>query len=266
MWHHNLFRINHRMLVITVLFFAAFVSSPCTIAQADPGNTPPPLELEEVQRILDNAKASYAKVHDYTTMMHKEEYKDGEIELDEDTIIKFQKPFKVYLKWVSGDNAGSQLLYVKGKYDNKMIVRKGGGFLKKVFGTMEMDPYGFWLRKFTKHSIDEVGFGGLIEKSHEQFQFALEKGFITAAQSTLTEFDGKPAYKVVFVVSPEAEEDGYYCHSAIQYFDAETFMPVKSTFWLWEEDAAEIFTYSDIKLNVGLPDVAFDRDNEEYQF
>ena len=112
MWHHNLFRINHRMLVITVLFFAAFVSSPCTIAKADPGNTPPPLELEEVQQILDNAKANYAKVHDYTTMMHKEEYKDGEIELDEDTMIKFQKPFKVYLKWTSGDNAGSQLLYV----------------------------------------------------------------------------------------------------------------------------------------------------------
>ncbi|MCP4366437.1 MAG: DUF1571 domain-containing protein, partial [Planctomycetes bacterium] len=118
------------MLVIAVLFFAAFVSSPCMIAQADPGNAPPPLELEEVQQILDNAKANYAKVHDYTTMMHKEEYKDGEIEMNEDTIIKFQKPFKVYLKWTTGENAGSQLLYVKGKYDGKMIVRKGGGFLK----------------------------------------------------------------------------------------------------------------------------------------
>ena len=263
---HNFFRVHHKMFVIIVLSFAAFVSFPCTTVQADPGNPPQPLELDAIQDILNSARESYAKINDYTAIIHKEEYKDGKLKKDEKTALKFQKPFKVYLKWLSGKNEGTQLLYVEGKYDNKMIIRKGGGFLKKVFGTMEMDPNGFWLKKFTKHSIKEAGFGGIINKSIEQLKVAIDKGFVTAAQSTLSNLDGKPAYKLVLVVSPEAEEDGYYCHSSISYFDAETFMPIKATFWLWEDDTAEIFTYNDVKLNVNLGDVHFDKGNKEYSF
>ncbi len=266
MCRNGLFGVVKMVFVIIVLFFAVEGFYPCTgVAGTETGENEQPLEFEEVQEILDKAKASYAELKDYTAIIHKEEYKDGDKEVDERTIIKFQKPFKVYLKWLSGKNEGTQLLYVEGKYDDKMIIRKGGGFLK-VFGTMKMDPDGFWLKKFTKHSIREVGFGGIIKRSYEQFEVAKEEGFIDAAQCTMSEIDGRPAYKMVMVVTPEGEENGYYCRSSIQYFDAETFLPVKVTFWLWEDEVAEVLSFSDIKLNVDLPEIDFDRDNEEYHF
>lgn len=260
-----------KLLLIIGLFFTGESLSPCAnvgAATKEKGETHLhdfPLHIEEVQNVLSKAQESYAQIQDYTAVIHKEEYRDGEKEKDERTIIKFQKPFKIYLKWLSGKNKGSQLLYVEGKYDNKMIIRKGGGLLK-VFGTMEMDPDGFWLKKFTKHSIKEAGFGGIIEKSNEAFKAATENNHIAAAQCTIEDLDGRPAHKMVLVLAPEGEENGYYCRSAIQYFDTETYLPIKSTFWLWEDDTAETFTYSDIKLNVGLTEDDFDRDNEEYHF
>lgn len=224
-----------------------------------------PLHVEEVQEILAKAQESYDKLQDYTAIIHKEEFKDGERKKDEYTIIKFQKPFKVYLKWLSGKNKGSQLLFVDGKYNNKMIIRKGGGLLK-MFGTMEMDPDGFWLKKFTKHSIWDVGFKGIIERSRKQFLTAMENNHIAAAQCTIAEINGRPAHKVVMVLAPEGKDNGYYCRSGILYFDAETHLPIKSTFWLWEDDVAEVLTFTEVKLNVGLTEADFDRYNKEYHF
>lgn len=222
-------------------------------------------QTEQVMEILTKAKESYNKLKDYTAVIHKEIYEDGEQIKDESTIIKFQKPFKVYLKWLSGKNKGTQLLFVDGEYDNKMIIRKGGGFLK-IFGTMEMDPDGFWMKKFTKHSIWEVGFGGIIDRSYNAFRTAIEDNQVSAAQVTTAEIEGRPAYKLVLVMTDDGKDEGYYCRSSIQYYDTQSHLPVKVTFWLWEEDTAEILTFNDIKLNVKLSPEAFDRENEEYHF
>lgn len=265
----NLFRLAIATLITMGLFSALEGLSPRTVIGASSSEASHfhdlPLHTEEVIEILKKAQASYARLQDYTALIHKEEFKDGEKKKDEHTIIKFQKPFKVYLKWLSGKNKGSQLLFVDGKYNNKMIIRKGGGLLK-VFGTMEMDPDGFWLRKFTKHSIWDVGFKGIIERSSKQFLDAMKNNHIAAAQCTMTEIDGKPAHKVVMVLAPEGEGNGYYCRSGILYFDAETYLPIKATFWLWEDDIAEVLTFNEVKLNVGLTEADFDRDNEEYHF
>lgn len=265
--HYSLFRVTRVAFIITGLFIAAEGFSPYVSIGSAAGEVQEDFasQLEQVQAVLDKARSSYAGLKDYTAIIHKEEYKNGKVEKDEHTVIKFQKPFKVYLKWLSGKNEGTQLLYVEGKYDDKMIIRKGGGFLK-VFGTMEMDPDGFWLKKFTKHSIRDVGFAGIIEQSYKQLEVARKQGLVNAAQCTMSEIDGRPAWKMVLVVAPEGEEKGYYCRSSIQYFDAKTFLPIKATFWLWEDDTAEVLTFSDIKLNVNLPEVAFDKNNKEYHF
>ncbi len=258
------------VFVVAGLSFALVSLSPCVSSWAEANKLQEQEDLakqvEQVMQILDKARESYAKLKDYTALIHKEEYKDGERIKDEETVIKFQKPFKVYLKWLSGKNKGTQLLFVEGKYDNKLIIRKGGGFLKKVFGTMEMDPDGFWLRKFTKHSIREVGFVGVIDTSYNAFKTAQKQGLVSAAQVTMSEVEGRPAYKLVLVVNEEGEENGFYCRSSIQYYDTQSNLPIKATFWLWEDDTAEILTFSDVKLNVKLPPFHFDKENEEYKF
>ena len=220
--------------------------------------------LDEAGKLLTQAKDNYANLQDYTAEIHKQVHVHGELEKDERTLIKFQKPFKVYLKWLKGENDGAELLYVEGQNNGKMIVHK-----KLIFGikkTLELAPEGFWVRKFSKRSIKDAGFVGIISMSCKEFEEARKNNDIMAVSCSTEEVNGRPAHKVAFAVSPQGRHNGYQCRSAEEYFDAEHFMPVKVTFWLWENDEVESFTFKNIKLNVGLSDNDFDRKNEEYHF
>ncbi|MBI5124805.1 MAG: DUF1571 domain-containing protein [Planctomycetes bacterium] len=219
--------------------------------------------LEEASELLTKAKDSYANLQDYTAEIHKQVHIHGELDIDECSLIKFQKPFKVYLKWITGKNDGKELLYVEGQNDNKVIVRK------KVFGinkTLELAPDGFWIRRASKYPITDAGFAGIISRSYKQFEEARKNNDIMAVSCSTEEINGRPTHKVAFAVSPHGRHNGYQCRSAEEYFDAEHFMPVKVTFWLWENDEVESLTFSNVKLNVGLSDKDFDRKNEEYHF
>ena len=220
--------------------------------------------LDEAMEFLTKAKDSYDHLQDYTAEIHKQVHVHGDLDKDEHTIIKFQKPFKVYLKWLSGKNDGTELLYVEGQNDNKLIVHK-----KVVFGikkTLELAPDGFWVRNFSKHSIKDAGLGGIISMSYKQFVEGKKNNDIMAVSCSVEEVNGRPTHKIAFAVSPQGKHNGYYCRSAVEYFDAEHFLPVKVTFWLWENDEVEDFTFNNVKLNVGLKDKDFDKDNEEYHF
>ncbi|HHT9153902.1 MAG TPA: DUF1571 domain-containing protein, partial [Candidatus Hypogeohydataceae bacterium YC40] len=222
------------------------------------------VHVDEASELLNKAKNSYANLQDYVAEIHKEVYKHGELDKDERTIIKFQKPFKLYLKWLSGKNDGAELLYVDGQNDGKMIVHK-----KVLFGinkTMKLDPDGFWVRNFSKHSITDAGFAGIISKSCKQFEDGKKNNDIIAISCTLEEVDGRRVHKIGFAVSPQGRHNGYYCYSAVEYFDAENFLPIKASFWLWDDDEVESFTFSNVKLNVGLNAKDFDKDNKEYNF
>jgi hypothetical protein len=167
------------------------------------------------------------------------------------------------MKWISGDKEGRELLYVEGGNDNKVLVR---GKILGITKTMKLDPEGFWLRKFSKHPIKYAGFAGIVSMSYKQFEEAKKNNDILAISCTMEDVDGRPAHKIGFAVSPQGKHNGYYCRSAVQYFDAEHFLPIKVTFWLWEDDEVEYFAFHNVKLNVGLNSNDFDKDNEEYKF
>lgn len=250
-----------------VVFVSSFLLAPVAFSKvmaAEEHLHDLPQHIQEAFGVLTKAQENYNQVQDYTAEIYKEVFQGGEKQKEERTIIKFQKPFKVYLKWIAGKNKGAELLYVEGENNNKIIVKKKG--IIGILGTMEMAPDGFWLRNFTKHSIKEAGFGGIIDKAWKQFKTAKEKNDIVSATCSLAELDGRPAHKVVLVVSPQGRDNGYYCRAAIQYFDAESYLPIKSTFQLWDNDEVEVFTFDKVKLNAGLTAKDFDRGNKEYHF
>src|SRR3989338_7800542 len=154
--------------------------------------------LDEAGKLLTQAKDNYANLQDYTAEIHKQVHVHGELEKDERTLIKFQKPFKVYLKWLKGENDGAELLYVEGQNNGKMIVHK-----KLIFGikkTLELAPEGFWVRKFSKRSIKDAGFVGIISMSCKEFEEARKNNDIMAVSCSTEEVNGRPAHKVNFSV------------------------------------------------------------------
>jgi outer membrane lipoprotein-sorting protein len=250
-------------IVIALLFVSLSVGLSPVKAEATAHLHDLQAHVDEAMELLTKAKDSYDNLQDYIAEIHKQVHKHGELEKDELTVIKFQKPFKLYLKWLTGKNEGAELLYVEGENDNKMLVHK-----KILFGTrtLKLDPDGFWVRKFSRHSIKDAGFGGIINRSYAQFAEAKKNNEVLTVSCSMEEVNGRLTHKVAFAVSPHGRHNGYYCRSAIEYFDAENFLPVKVIFWLWEDDEAESFTFNNVKLNVGLNGEDFDKDNKDYNF
>ena len=80
----------------------------------------------EMLMLLDEMDSSYSRVNDYVGVFHKQERIGGKLDEGETALFKFQKPFKVYMKFIDGPSKGTEALYAEGSYENKLLVRRGG--------------------------------------------------------------------------------------------------------------------------------------------
>ena len=65
---------------------------------------------ERLLALLHKMESHYASLNDYSAIFRKQERIKNKI-YDERLIIKFQKPLKVYMKWIDID---SEALYIEG--------------------------------------------------------------------------------------------------------------------------------------------------------
>ena len=88
----------------------------------------------EMLTLLDKMDSSYSRVNDYVGVFHKQERICGKLNERETALFKFQKPFKVYMKFIGGPSTEAEALYVEDSYDNKLLVRRGGILEFMAFG------------------------------------------------------------------------------------------------------------------------------------
>lgn len=62
-------------------------------------------------------------MHDYTATFLIQEFVDGKLTPRQLIALKFQKPLKIYLRWIEGPNEGRQALYPAGVDGNQLWVR-----------------------------------------------------------------------------------------------------------------------------------------------
>jgi hypothetical protein len=121
--------------------------------------------LADVRRVYRLAADRYASVDGYVVQMRRRESvggKDGAEELIE---LKFRKqPWSVHLKWIAGDGAGREVVYVQGRPDDKLHTKLAptdpGVFLLKRISLSPDDPR---VRGKSRHRITEAGVGVLLE-------------------------------------------------------------------------------------------------------
>ena len=71
-------------------------------AYPSPGND----QIRAVLTLLTQLESSYAGTEDYAAVFQKQERVDGELLPEETILLKFQKPLKVYMKWIKGPHRG----------------------------------------------------------------------------------------------------------------------------------------------------------------
>lgn len=242
---------------LITLFFMVFMALyvPLTFGQ----DMVPPVDP---MKAVEGMGAAYAKVNDYTANFLKRELVKGELLPEENVLLKFKKPFMVYMKWQKGPHEGREAMYVQGKYNNKVVGHEGG-FIS--FITLNMDPKGGTAMKGNRHPITDVGIGRLIDIIMDNFTRGQKEGELKITYTGEESAFDRPAYHIVGELPVQAEK-GYYCKKIEIWVDKELGLPVKVIIYGWQDEVLERYGYKDLKLNPGLPDAEFDKGNKDYDF
>ncbi|MGA3119028.1 MAG: DUF1571 domain-containing protein [Syntrophobacteraceae bacterium] len=216
----------------------------------------------QMLKLLDEMDSSYSRVNDYVAVFHSLERIDGKLYGEQTALLKFQKPFKVYMKFIGGPSKGTEALYVEGSYENKLLVRRGG-----ILGFMpfSLDPRGSLAMSRSRHPVTELGFGFLLTEFRRNIEPAIGSGELEILRLTDETFKGRPAT----VVEGRLLSNGgrkYYCARFIIHIDKELLLPVGDVFYDGHDEMFEDYVFTDVKLNVGLTAMDFSRYNKSYRF
>lgn len=227
-------------------------------AYPSPGND----QGRAVLTLLAQMESSYAGIEDYTAVLQKQERVDGELLPEETILLKFQKPLKVYMKWIKGPHQRREVLYVEGQNDNKLIAHEGGIF---GFVTVSLYPTSSTAMEGNRHPITEIGFGHLLDGLHKDIQAAVANDELEIIRIGEEQFKNWSGIVLEAKSVPRGERK-YYASRMVLHVDRELMLPVDTAFYDDKGLLFERYVYTDVRLNVGLTSKDFSRDNSAYVF
>jgi len=210
--------------------------------------------LEELKKCQERANA----LNEYTLTLIKQERIRGRLNPAENIFVKWKKPLMIYMKINSGKNKGREIIYVKGRNNDKMMVSPGG-----ILGalTIRISPESRLAFRDNRHSVAEAGMASTIRRIN----------------STIKEDMKKPGHEIrLSYVGDEIYDGNGTIHIRVEkssYADSTEIYIYKSSHLIcalfsYDESGSliESYLYKEIKTDVKLTDKDFDPKNEEYKF
>jgi len=230
---------------------------------------------------LAHSTLSYIRenVQDYTGILIRRERINGVLGNHEFMGIKVRNrklengvirtPFSIYVTFLKpADLKGREVIYVENQNKGNIVVHEGG-FKGKFIPTVELDPNGMLAMRGQRYPITEAGIENLcvklIEKGERDRQHA--ECLVDQKMVKLGERPG-----LLISVTHPVERPHFDFHKAEIFIDEELRVPTRYAAYLWptspggEAEVLEEYTYQNIKLNVGLKEIDFDRGNSRYNF
>jgi outer membrane lipoprotein-sorting protein len=217
----------------------------------------------ELFRLLDAADKRYAQIHDYTAVMVSRERVKDVLQEQERVLLKFQRAFKVYMRWMEGPSQGREGLYVSGAHDGKFLVYEPRGF-QRLF-TAALDPTDARVMDKSRHPVTDVGIGRLLEIVGDNTRRAARNGVLRVVDRGPGEVAGRRVRQVEGIL-PRDPQAGYYAYRVQLSFDDEYRVPIRVVVYDWSDQLVEDYTYTNLRLNPGLSILDFDPSNKEYGF
>lgn len=220
-------------------------------------------EQHQLFSLLERMEQSYAGVRDYTALFHKRERIDGEWQPEEVSFLKFQKPFKVYMRWVSGPPEGREALYVEGANGNQVLVHEGRGFSR--FFSFLLDPASWRILQESRYPFTEIGIGRLIERVGRDARRAGAKRELRLVDHGRAKVLGRAARQIEGIL-PRDPAAGYGSYRMVVRIDEVHGLPIQASLYDWENVIVGEYGYSKLQLNPGLQETDFDPTNPAYHF
>lgn len=229
--------------------------------------------------VLRTASSSYracrSGVKDYTCIMVRQERVSGRLgphefiyakvrhrRVDGDRVVV---PFSVYLKFLKPTSVkGREVLFVEGENDGEMFARRGG--TRFAFVTKRLDPTSRLAMSGNRYPVTEFGVENLlyrlIDTARKDLGSDCKVNYLEGAK-----VNGRP---VSGIVVTHTNPDHTRYQQARIFIDQELDLPIHYEAYGWAPEGRdppllEKYTYTDLKLNVGLTDADFSADNPQYR-
>jgi hypothetical protein len=222
-------------------------------------------------RAIEDCQARYEAVSDYVCTFTKRERVNGRLTPLHVMSMKVRtRPRSIYLKFRQPKpRAGREAIYIDGRNDGKVLAHDVG-LGRLIAGTLSLDPTGARAMEDCRHPITHAGIGPLLDTLEERW--STEFG----PTESLVEFrDGltvasRPC-RLIETTHPREDPDFLFYQVRV-YIDRDLGLPIRFEAFDWpagpqaQPELVEEYTYTDLKLNVGLGNVDFDVSNADYAF
>ena len=181
------------------------------------------------------------------------------------------QPLSVYLNFLKPSSVkGREVIYVEGK-NNGCLIAHEGGFKGGYLPTVTVRPQSMLAMRGQRYPMTEIGLENLIVK-------LIERGEKAAGKSPDVTCEFRHGAKVkdrvctVFEVTQPTKYPGAEFYRAEVFMDDDRVLPIRYVAYDWPKSKnqplkiLEEYNYMNVKLNVGLKDSDFDRENPNYDF
>ncbi|WP_145274930.1 DUF1571 domain-containing protein [Tautonia plasticadhaerens] len=230
-------------------------------AEADPIST--------AKARLAACRSRFQSVRDYTCTFIKRERIDGRLSSYEVMTMKARTgPQSVYFKF-RRPNAGREAIYVHGRNGGKAIVHDVG-IGRLVAGSLHLDPDSRRAMDGNRHPITEAGIGFMIDTLLEGWHREMNPldTVVTIREGVLV--NKRPS--TMIICNHPQRSPHFVFHEVRLYIDSELGLPTRFEAYDWPRGSGEApplveeYTYTDLRLNVGLTDHDFSPSNKAYSF
>ncbi len=238
------------------------------------------VSMSDVLKIAEASLQSMRQnVNDYTATLTKQESINGTLSEATQMDIKVMcvhrnqdrtdsQPMRVYLRFVAPESvAGREVIWAQDLHDGQLVVHEAG-FLGLV--TLYLDPLGPIAMQGQRYPISEIGITKLVQKLIERGELDRESPDVTVTMTKGVKLEGLDVEFIVVTRQQPTSGENNFSRAEI-VLDAKRLIPLRYTAFGWPKEGEtapllESYTYSNVKLNVGLSDNDFNPKNPEYKY
>lgn len=213
-------------------------------------------------RWIVEAEAAYDRVASYTAVVHKQQRVAGKLLPQETILLKFKKPFSLYMKWIEAPYKGSELLYVAGWNENRVRAHRGG-LLR--FITRNLDPGDPLLMADNLRPVTDVGIGQLVNTIAVNIRAAISAGELRFSERGEESVYGRKT-RILEVVFPNEYAGDYDGHRLVINQDVESKILIRIRVFDRDGQLVENYGYERLDLDARLADADFNPAHFDYRF
>jgi len=220
------------------------------------------IDKPDPEEWLVEAEAAYDNVTSYTAVFHKQQRIAGKLLPKETILLKYNKPSSLYMRWIRSPYKGSELLYVPGWNENRVMAHRGG-LLR--FITRNLDPGHPGLMADNLRPVTSTGIGYLLEIVAINIRTAIKMDELVFSERGEETLYGRNT-RVLEVVFPNQRLLDYNGYRFVINQDVESKLLIRIRVSDLDNQLIEDYGYENLNLDARLTDADFDPENPEYHF